>query len=85
MDLQDIWEGVDWIHLSQDRNMWQALVDIVMKLQVPQNAGNFLTSRGTFSFSRKVLLHGDLIIHSITQHHTHSPIILYSEITILKC
>jgi len=71
------WEGVDWIDLSQDRNMWQALVDMVMNLQVPQNAGNFLTSRGKFNFSSKVLLHGDLIIHEITHtvpylfiHHT---------------
>jgi phenylalanine-4-hydroxylase len=58
---------VDWIHLSQDRNMWQALVDMVMNLQMPQNAGNFLTSTGKFNFSSKVLLHRDLIIREITQ------------------
>ena len=42
--------------------MWQALVGMVMNLQVPQDAGN-LTSRRTFNFSSKVLLQGDLIIH----------------------
>jgi len=28
-------EGVDWIHLAQDRGHWRALVDTVMNLQVP--------------------------------------------------
>jgi hypothetical protein len=28
------WEGVGWIHLAQDRNWWQALVNTVMYLQV---------------------------------------------------
>jgi hypothetical protein len=35
---------VDWIHWAQDRDRWRALVNTVMNLQVPQNAGNFLTS-----------------------------------------
>jgi hypothetical protein len=29
------WGGVDWIGLSQDRNKWRALVNVVMKLWVP--------------------------------------------------
>jgi hypothetical protein len=37
------WGDVEWIHLAQDRDQWQALVNTVMNLQVPQNAGN-LTS-----------------------------------------
>jgi len=28
------WEGVDWMHLAQDRDKWRTLVDIVMKLRV---------------------------------------------------
>jgi hypothetical protein len=35
MDLGEIgWEGVEWIHLAQDRDRWQALVNAVMNLQV---------------------------------------------------
>jgi hypothetical protein len=29
------WDGVDWIHLAQVRDQWQALVDTVMKLLFP--------------------------------------------------
>jgi hypothetical protein len=33
MDLREIgWEGVDWIHVAQDRDQWQALVNMVMNL-----------------------------------------------------
>jgi hypothetical protein len=36
MDLMEIeLEGVDWIHLSQNRDRWRALVNTVMNLQVP--------------------------------------------------
>jgi hypothetical protein len=36
MDLRVIeWEVVDWIQLSQCRNQWQALVEMVMNLQDP--------------------------------------------------
>jgi hypothetical protein len=28
-------EGVDWIHLVQDRDWWWALVNMIMNLQVP--------------------------------------------------
>jgi hypothetical protein len=28
------WEGVDWIHLAQDRDQWQAVVNTVMNLWV---------------------------------------------------
>ena len=57
---------------SQDRNMSHTLVNMVMNLQVPQNTGSFLTSRGTFSFSSKVLHHEDFtreITHSTTLIH----------------
>jgi hypothetical protein len=34
---------MDWIDLAQDRYRWGAVVNAVMKLQVPENVGNFLT------------------------------------------
>jgi hypothetical protein len=36
MDLREIgWDGMDWIHLAQDRDQWRALVNTVMNLRVP--------------------------------------------------
>jgi hypothetical protein len=35
MDLREIgWDGMDWIHLAQDRDLWRALVNTVMNLRV---------------------------------------------------
>jgi hypothetical protein len=37
MDLREIGlEGSDWIHLAQDRDWWQALVNMVMNHRIPQ-------------------------------------------------
>jgi hypothetical protein len=49
---------MDWIDLAQNRNRCRALANAVMNLGVPQNAGNFLTSREPVSCSRRTLLHG---------------------------
>jgi hypothetical protein len=36
VDLKEIgWEGVNWIHLAQDRDQWWAILNMVMNLQVP--------------------------------------------------
>jgi hypothetical protein len=42
MNLKEIgWDGMDWIHLAQDRNKWWAVVSMVRNLQVLYDAGNF--------------------------------------------
>jgi hypothetical protein len=33
------WEGVDWIHVDQDKDQWQALVNTVMNLRVRKRRG----------------------------------------------
>jgi hypothetical protein len=36
MDLAEVgWGDVDWIALAQNRNMWRALVNSVLRLRVP--------------------------------------------------
>jgi hypothetical protein len=56
MDLKEVGlGGMDCIDLAEDRDRWRALV---ASLRVPQNVGNFLTSRGPLSFSGRILLRG---------------------------
>jgi hypothetical protein len=36
MDRREIWlEGVNWIHLAQDRGQWRTLVNTVMNILFP--------------------------------------------------
>ena len=59
MDLQEVeWRGIDSTDLVQDREKFWALVNAVINLRVPENAGNFLTSLGLESFSGRSLLNG---------------------------
>jgi hypothetical protein len=44
IDLLEIgWGGVHWIGLAQDRDRWRTLMNAVMNLRVPQNAGKTAT------------------------------------------
>jgi len=36
-------EAVDFIDLAQNRNRWQAVLNTVIQLWVPEYVGNFLT------------------------------------------
>jgi hypothetical protein len=36
MDLREVqWEVVDWMHLTEDRDQWWALVKTIMNLLIP--------------------------------------------------
>jgi len=53
-DMQD--SGLDYV--VQDRDKWGGgdVVNIIMSLQAPKSSRNFLTNRGTVSFSRPLLI-----------------------------
>jgi hypothetical protein len=54
MDLMKIgWDGVDWIDMAQDRDQWRALVNTVLNIRVPYNAGGFLRGCTVDSSSRR--------------------------------
>lgn len=59
MGLGEVGCGViDWIDLAQDMEEWQALVNTVMNLWVPQSAVKLLSRCTTPGFSRRAQLHG---------------------------
>jgi hypothetical protein len=54
------WGDVDWIGLAHYRDRWRALVNSVLNLQFPQNAGK-LSSVLTTRISRVVLSSIELV------------------------
>jgi hypothetical protein len=45
MDVKEIGcGGMDWVHLSHDREQWRSLVNTVINFRIPQNFGKFLSS-----------------------------------------
>jgi hypothetical protein len=49
---------MDWIGLAWNKDRWRGVVNVVMNLEVPSNAGSFLSSWGSVRFSGRTLLHG---------------------------
>jgi hypothetical protein len=45
---------MEWIQLAQDMVQWQALVNMVTKLQVPLNPNKFLDQLNNYLLLRKV-------------------------------
>jgi hypothetical protein len=57
MDLGEVgWGNVDWIGLAKDRNRWRALVNSVLNLWVPLNAGKLSSGLASSSLSSSAQL-----------------------------
>jgi hypothetical protein len=48
---------VDWIGLAKDRNRWRALLNSVLNLRVPCNAGKLSSGLASSGLSISVQLH----------------------------
>jgi hypothetical protein len=58
MDLGDVgWGDVDWIGLAKDRNRCRALVNSVLNLRVPWNAGKLLSGLTSSGLSSSAQFH----------------------------
>jgi hypothetical protein len=58
MDLGEVgWGDVYWIGLAQDRNRWRALVNSVLNLWVPRNAGKLSSGITSSGLSSSAQLH----------------------------
>jgi hypothetical protein len=49
---------MDWIHLAQESDKWQSLMNTVINFHVPENKENLLVSWGTITFPRRNLFRG---------------------------
>jgi hypothetical protein len=68
MDLTEIgYDDVIWIHVAQNKDQWQALVNTVMNLSTPLKTRNLLNREATICLSRWTLLHG--VLHLVQRAH----------------
>jgi hypothetical protein len=57
IDLREIrWNGADWIDMAQNRDQWRALMNTVLKLRFPWNAGKSLSGCTIDGSSRRAQL-----------------------------
>jgi hypothetical protein len=64
MDLRETgWGGLGWGFLTQDRNQWRVLVNMVMNPRVPYNFWNFLNRSTTGGSSRRAQLRGVSLVN----------------------
>jgi hypothetical protein len=69
----------DWIDVARGRDRWRAVVNAVMNLRFPLNAGNFLTSCGSVSFSERSLLHEVIkLVSELVSQSRRQPFLLFS-------
>ena len=55
------WEGdMDWIQPAQYRDRWMAVVNAVIDLSFPQNAGNVLTREDLFASQKELKNRGKI-------------------------
>ena len=48
------WKGrgsTDWIDLAHDRDKWRSLVNAIISLRVPWDAGNFVSGSGPVGYT----------------------------------
>jgi hypothetical protein len=63
---------VDWIGLAQDMNRWRALVNWVLNLRVPWNAGKLSSDLTSSGLSSSAQLHGvKLVSYTYTSTYPH--------------
>jgi hypothetical protein len=51
------WGDIGWIHLTQDRDQWKALVDTRLNLRIPYSVAKFMCGWTIGSYSTRTQFH----------------------------